>query len=319
MTTIHMRYFGLVTLFLFCALHLTAVPHAVENNKSSGAIPQRIKLQGTANIPLLLQQPGNRPAVEIMINGQGPYLFLVETGAHIVGISSRLAATLGLPRVKNSSMPEAGYHVDSIALGGAVFEDLNVFDLPPLGNLDIQGVLGLPLFQNVLLTIDYPEHRLRLERGNLPSANGKDILEVTRVEGFWGLPISMAGHDFTAVLDTQNSGSLNVPPDVAALLSLTDLRVVGKARGAFGETEVKRGQLPGDLLIGSCRFPQAQIGVLQLPPEYPNRANVGSGLLKHFVLTLDQVNARLRLKHPGPCVIETPPSPMHAAPAPSGA
>jgi hypothetical protein len=96
---------------------------------------------------------------------------------------------------------------------------------------------------------------------------------------------------------------------------LTDLKVVGKARGAFGEADVKRGKLEGDLVVGVCKFPQALLGVVQLPPEYPNRPNLGSGILKNFVVTLDQVNARLRLAHAEPCVIETPAAPTHAAPA----
>jgi hypothetical protein len=297
------------------AIQCAAMQHDAAELKSAGVVPGHVALQGTADIPLLRAQPGDRPAVEILINGKGPYLFLVETGAHIVAISSDLAARLELPHRGKSGMDERGYHVDSISLGGVAFEDLNVYAMPAVTGMKIEGVLGLPFFENVLLTIDYPQSRLHLERGSLPAANGKDILELLRVEGFWGLPITLAGQTFTAVLDTQNSGWLNIPPSAAAQLPLSELRVVGKARGAFGETEVKSGRLTGDLTIGSCKFPEPFLGVLELPPSFPNRPNVGNGVLKNFAVTLDQVNGRLRLTHAEPCSIEIPAPRYHAAAA----
>ncbi len=308
----------IVAIFILQAIQAVAIQHDPAELKAAGVAPKRVKLKAAADIPLVRVQPGDRPAVEIFINGKGPYVFLVETGAHIVAISTDLAAKLELPHAKNSGMNEKGYHVDSISLGDVAFQDLNVFEMPAVKGMTIEGVLGLPFFENVLLTIDYPQSRLHLERGSLPAANGKDILELSRVEGFWGLPITLAGQNFTAVLDTQNSDWLSIPPSAASKLPLSELRVVGMARGAFGEREVKSGRLTGDLIVGPCKFPEAYLGVLELPPPFPNRPNVGNGVLKNFVITLDQVNGRLRLTHAEPCSIEVPAPRYHAAPTAGG-
>src|SRR5207253_4951951 len=40
----------------------------------------------------------------------------------------------------------------------------------------VDGILGFALFTDYLLTLDYPAMQVRLAHGNLPVANGADIL-----------------------------------------------------------------------------------------------------------------------------------------------
>ena len=41
---------------------------------------------------------------------------------------------------------------------------------------EVSGILGFPLFADFLLTLDYPGKQVRLARGELPQANGANIL-----------------------------------------------------------------------------------------------------------------------------------------------
>ncbi|HEY4321963.1 MAG TPA: retropepsin-like aspartic protease [Gemmatimonadales bacterium] len=262
-------------------------------------------------VPLVGQPGRNATAmVDVMVNGHGPYHFLVETGARVIGIAGRLADSLRLPRIGGPDT-DREFHIDSITLGGGAFHDMPAealpFDFP-----GIDGVLGLPFYQGLLLTVDYPGHKVRLERDTLPAANGRDILALSRVADFWGIPINIGGKAFVGVLDTQNSGSIGIPVSVAGQLTFDGgLRAVGKARGAFGTIDVQGGQLSGNVVIGKYTIPTPFLTVTPLPPDYPNQPNIGTQVLDNFVVSLDQAHGRLRLLRSGPDTV-TLPSPRRA-------
>jgi hypothetical protein len=250
-------------------------------------------------VPLItLPGHGSVPVVEVMVNGRGPYRFLLETGARLIGISHQIADSIKLPRIGGPDTdPE--FHIDSITLGGGSFNDMPAealpFDFP-----GIDGVLGLPFYQNLLLTIDYGTHRARLIRDTLPAPNGMDILALSRIDDYWALPVQFAGKTLLGILDTQNSGAIGIPPSVASQLPFdSGLQIVGRARGAFGTVEIKGGRLTGNIVIGAYTFPAPLLTVVQLPPDYPDRPNVGTRVLENFVVSLDQIHGRLRLARAG--------------------
>jgi hypothetical protein len=270
------------------------------------APPRSITLSGTVEVPLLgASARDRRPMVEVMIDGKGPYRFAIETGAREIDLSKALVDSLHLKRIGGpDDSPE--FHLDSLNVGAVTFADFPVGELPPgIGGFD--GVLGLPLYQNLLLTIDYPAGHVRFAKGELPRADGQSILALTRVGAFWGIPVRIAGKAFDAVLDTQNSGAINIPPFLGDSLPFDGaLQTIGRARGAFGTVDVKGGSLAGDVTIGRYTVPKPFLAIVPLPPEYPNHPNIGSQLLDSFVVTLDQRNGRLQLSHEGGSVITLP-------------
>jgi len=50
-----------------------------------------------------------------------------------------------------------------------------------------------------------------------------------------------------------------------------------------------------DLLLGGHRFERPRIAVHPLPPDIPSRMTIGTRVLRHFVLTLDQRSMAVRL------------------------
>ena len=158
--------------------------------------PRRIELAAPVEVPLALE--ANLPILEARVNGQGPFRFGIETGAGFVVISPELAAKLALKRTGGpDDSPE--YHVDRLDIGAAAFHDFPVSALR-VAQPGIDGVLGLPLYRDLLLTIDYPNSRARFERGSLPAADGQTVLALSHIGPFWGLPIVVAGAPQAAVL-----------------------------------------------------------------------------------------------------------------------
>ncbi len=291
--------------FLLLALSLS-VPgsaHGQDGPSPDPAPPHRVDLRTSAAIPLAPSGlPGGRviPVVEAYVNGKGPFRFGVETGAGFSALSPGFAEAQGLERIGGpDDAPLFG--LDSVSLPGATFFQLGATELPR-GPSGVDGILGLPFFETLLLTLDYPRRQMRLETGSLDAANGMDILALTRAGPFWALPIDVAGVTSRAVLDTRSMGGLGIAPAMADSLSfVSPPLVVGMARGAgFADTEVKAATLNGDLRIGQYRIERPTLRIRQLPSYFPQEATLGAEILGQFVMTLDQRNARLRLAQERP-------------------
>ncbi|MBI3790569.1 MAG: clan AA aspartic protease [Gemmatimonadetes bacterium] len=270
--------------------------------------PRRVTLPAAHDVPLVAPGiPGTTlPVVDVMVNGRGPFRFAIETGAGFVGVSPQFAQTAGLTRSGGpDGFPE--FHVDSLVIGGARFEDFTVSALPRAAT-GVDGVLGLPFFHDVLVTIDYPGKRLRLSRDTLPAANARDVLPLVRAGPFWALSVTIAGRPFTSVLDTRSTGLLSVTPEVAGQLPFAgELQVIGRARGVgVPDVDVKAGRLGGDVTFGAYTVRRPVLSIRPLPANFdaPARGPLfGDAVLQHFTVSLDQRTRRLRLRREGSPII----------------
>jgi hypothetical protein len=268
--------------------------------------PGSIVMETTIDVPLI--DPGipgaALPVISLMVNGKGPYRFGVETGAGFIAVSRELVEAVGLKRSGgDDELPE--YAVDSITFGGASFRDVRVAAIPRNAR-GVDGLLGLPFFRNVSFTVDYPANRLRISRDTLPATNGKDILPLSRVGPFLGLPIRLGGEAFTAVLDTRSMAGMSITTKGAQGLQFQDsLRVVGRSGGAgIPPADVREGRLKGEATIGAYAFPAPPLSVRELPPGFPEGPLVGSRVLRNFAITVDQRRMRLRLAREGSTTID---------------
>ena len=320
-------------------LLVTAVPAASAQApvatpyRPEGAAPVRIDLvTPVVEVPLLLlgTAPRTLPVVEAFVNGRGPYRFAIETGAEFATITPKLANEIGLTKQRSVEGINE-YLVDSLRVGNATFQRFTISELPTRAT-DIDGLLGLPIYGELLLTLDYPARKLRFERGALPAPDGRTILPLTKGDRghFWRMPITIAGLKTPAVIDTRSSGTFGFTPEFVDSRHIAfegGLRVVGMAAGAaIAPVQVKAGYLTDAVGIGVYTFPSPLAEVRPLPAGFPQDPLVGTQVLQNFVLTLDQKNARVRLLHDGSNSITLPrrelppPSSQGAAPsAPPGA
>ena len=290
---------------------------AAQKPTSPPAIPPaEILLTGRVTVPMVVM--GNLPIVEVRINGGGPYRFGVETGAGFIIVQPDLVTKLGLARTGGpDDLPL--YELGSVEIGAATFKGVKVHAMKT-AQTEIDGVLGLPFYSELLLTLDYPGRQVTFERGSLPAADGQRILPMTKVGPFWGVPLSLGGHQFTAVVDTRSTGGFGVVPAVGEKLSFDGpLTVIGRARGAaIPETEVKAGRLAGAATLGAYTFPNPMVTVRPLPPGFSEEPMIGTQVLSQFTVTLDQKQARLRLAREGGTTITLGSPRPPTAPAPPG-
>ena len=254
-----------------------------------------------------LQMGSGRPAVEAMVNGRGPFRFLVETGSAATILTGQAARRLGLVR-DTSSANHRMIRIDSLRIGAAKLAGVNVLLVERLPGL-VDGLIGLNAFADLLVTLDYPASRLRLESGRLPEADGRYIVRATRAGPFWAVDLDLAGRRVPAILDTQASSAFAVTPALADSLGFAGAPVVvGRARGpSIGDVERRSARLAGDVRVGSAVLERPLVDIIALPPMLATPALIGSKALRHFAITLDQRQGLLRLARATPGPVAAPP------------
>jgi predicted aspartyl protease len=268
--------------------------------------PTAAQKSAVVDIPMTFN--GTRPVVEVMVNGKGPFLFLIDTGAQGQARADvSLVQRLGLPSTgQSASTDDTGKNavnlnavrMDTLSIGNISFREVTALSrnynsssyLP-----DIDGILGFNLFSDYLLTLDYPNKRVRIERGELPKADGAQILNFEKREGdTFGDPlieISVGSLKAKALIDTGNIFGITLPTALVKKLSLASYKTaVGKAKTVSNEFEISEVRLQDTISIGRHLFPEPTI----IFADVFDDVIIGSTDLKEFAVTFDQKNHRVR-------------------------
>jgi len=262
-----------------------------------------------------------RPVVPVMINGKGPFRFIVDTGASHTVIDSSLAAEVGLVKIGET-------HMGDPANPFAIRADRVVIDRLGVGDFELdgvhaaswnqaqglgqrsdfpRGVIGFPAWHDLLLTLDYVDGKLSVTRGKLtPSAH---TVPFTMPEGIVQIPLKIEGHDYEAHLDTGNSDFFVMPAADTAQVKFTGpLQLVGMARTVNSTFTISGGTLDGTVQLADQTYDHPYLSVQGIMP----RVNVGGRLLQDYALTFDQ-NAML-VDFARKKVTPAPTRPLNAAP-----
>lgn len=258
----------------------------------------------SAGVDVPFEIVGEQPLLEVRIAGEGPFRFLMDTGASGAGrISRALVERFDLPVVATvRSGDPSGRNVEerpvvrvpSLAFGGAVARDVEM-PLAPEGIVaeGIDGILGFAVFRDTLLTLDYPAGRLRLADGALPEPDGREVLAATLEHGVPAITIDVAGRAVEADIDSGSMGRLLLPESVASALDFaSEPRVVGRARTPFNEFDISMAVLRGDVRVGGHTMSEPAIEFADMFP----RANIGGRFLRDFAVTFDQRHGRIRFE-----------------------
>ena len=114
--------------------------------------------------------------VPVLVNGKGPYDFMLDTGASRTVISLELAAEFGLTPERISQLTAGGgngivsrVQLGSLSVGAAQQENLAAAAADFLTQLNVelgsklQGILGYDFLRHYRVTLDYPRAALNLE------------------------------------------------------------------------------------------------------------------------------------------------------------
>jgi hypothetical protein len=255
-----------------------------------------------------MQDMEGRPVVEIKINGQGPYRFILDTGAVTTVVSDELSRELSLT-------PPAGVQVASVGGGPAptivVIHDLRIGDATlegliaaaaPLGGLlngedAPRGILSAANFPGCLLTYDYPGKRILIKRGALEAADSRSIFQYSEDQVLPTVPVRIAGHDTQVHLDTGSPFGLVLPVKFLTELPLASPpKEAGRVHTGGGEFPVSSARVDGTIELGKYKLDLDEVRFSDARPgPGPTVGNIGYDVLRHFVVTLDSRNRRIRI------------------------
>jgi predicted aspartyl protease len=242
-----------------------------------------------------------------MVNGQGPFLFGLDTGlSQPAMVSQTLVERLQLPIVEGFRLSDGsgknsrnvdGVRIDAVRLGNVSFNQVLALvwgdDPEGEGKPGTYGTIGFELFKDYVVTFDYPGKRLLIATGELPKADGMAVLSYTLDRGTPRVPITLAGLSLEAWIDTGGVGKILLPPSLAEKLPLrTPLRHAGKVATILNEVDLYRSELEGDLRIGNASLHNP----ILLFAEVLQSPNIGRDALHEFVITFDQRNKRVRFE-----------------------
>lgn len=159
--------------------------------------------------PTKVQGYTRRLTVQARINGQGPYPFLVDTGANASVIASELAAVLGLATTGSASLHGiAGVEtvgtvkVQTIAVGRRERKDLTLSVLPGRF-VQAPGVLGLDWLGGQGLILDFARNQMRV--GSVAPTTDEYTVSVpvrARRSGLHLIEAAVGGAPVLAFIDT---------------------------------------------------------------------------------------------------------------------
>jgi aspartyl protease len=286
------------------------------------ALPQAHDHRGAAPPPRSLEVPdsgvtvpmhdiGGRPLVDVMVDGKGPYTFILDTGAVICVVDSALRAELSIPDAPGvHAAPVSGgqspdilmvpeFRVGAASARGVMAAAMRLSLFP--GPDAPRGVLNASMFPGYLVTFDYPRRTISIRRGELPPPDSLQTFEYGADEALPTLPITVAGQRTRIHLDTGSGYGLILPNHWLDELPLaTKPFAAGHIRTPHGDSDVQRAELKGTIAIG--RFPLDSTSVLfsdvRSGAATPT-GNVGYNVLKAFAVTLDSKNRRIRFSRGG--------------------
>jgi predicted aspartyl protease len=303
-------------LFAFVGVSVFAIIPLLSAATYSEGAPGFTRISAPVSIPA--EMSGHTMFVDVMVNGQGPFHMLVDTGCSVTLVSPELAAAAKAVVPEPDDDQCYGQNglgdltsvrrllLESIVLGGARFEGVtacvsDTFDLlSKVSGRRVDGVLGFPLFADLFVGFDFPHRRLLLSdrwpeaipqiRAELPVVEHADVPFVL---------VRVQGQPMEAMIDTGSNKGLQLPSGMAPTMNWKDQPRPGSLVAVIGE--VGRdwiGRLAGTLRLGKLRQAEPATCVSSGPPS------IGVGLLENFCVVFHQSENRVWL-----CSDDTKPIP----------
>jgi hypothetical protein len=242
-----------------------------------------------------------RPMVDVWLNGQGPFPMVVSTSATTTALTADLITELGIaPDTELTSGPVV---VEDVRVGEAEARGVTVTRTilaAAEGELAPRGILSVASFPGLLVTLDYPDGKLRLQPGALGRPDGHRVFDYRPDTSVPTVSVDIAGRAFDVEVDSNAPGGLTLPTRDAADLPLADAPVeIGRVADALGELPVLVATLNGLVTLGEFPLPIHSVVLSDVRPRSSvGLGSIGARVLETFVVTIDPKTHRVAFDRP---------------------
>lgn len=276
--------------------------------------PRQVQFESkVTRIPISLRK--GVPVVQVHINKQGPFEFLVDTGMGMTQVSASLAQSLRLPEGRVTieetfRSPETRsrktVEMKEISLGNATFVDSLAISNPESFPFGVPGVLGMSMFMDVTFQFDFPNRELILSQIPLRGpADGRILLSnigrtyrPTIPVRFQGSNNRVFAYDF--LIDTGSNGAFSMPPELREPPLPFDHIGVVRSTTLYGPQREDLARLEAVAFLGQHAIPFPLATFFRKGPDWsnPNQGLIGMEVLSDFVLTIDLRNRLVAFEGP---------------------
>ena len=232
---------------------LTAIPAAADNPVPTGAQPAAASnglVDPAAEVLGLDQERNRRLTLPVLIDGAGPYAFMIDTGSQATAVTHEIRTALALPPAGTATLVgmASRREVELVDVGRMEFgaNSFTNFVAPVLAreNVGADGIIGLDALQDFRVLIDFRAQTIAVEDASAKDS-GKGFEIVVRARTRLGqLLITDAlveGVRATVIIDTGAQASL--------ANNALRARIRAKRAQEVITTDVNGVELPGDLAI----------------------------------------------------------------------
>jgi hypothetical protein len=213
--------------------------------------------------------------VNVMVNGHGPFRVLVDTGCSISVVSPELAKAAG---AITADFDEDEYPIfaenglgdptdvqrvflDSVELGSVRFEGVMAIVSDSFKKLSVieggrvDGMLGYPLFADLFLGFDFPNHRIILDKEWPTAAPAiRTSLPVVEHADVPFVQVQIQGKPVELMIDTGSNQALQLSRNIAHAFQWKVDPRVGSLVAVLGEVGREGiGRLAGSMALGDLQ------------------------------------------------------------------
>ncbi len=242
------------------------------------------------------------------------YRLLIDTGSTVSYVSPEIAKRFAVKQKKGEQSKmqvrsASGGEIEleaitlrRLSLGDAHFDRVPalIFDFTELSahlGLNIDGIIGFPVFRNTLLTLDYPGSRLII--APYPAVFAPPPKQTPRVstiafnnqQGSPLIPVQMGNESFIVLIDSGSDGSLTINPTGLHPQFANGPRIGTVVSSLQGDRRQLTGRLSQSVLLGGHTIEQP---IVDLTDQL---SSIGGELLRHFAVTFDQRRNQVTFIH----------------------
>jgi predicted aspartyl protease len=254
----------------------------------------------------------NQPWIEVSIEGQGPFRFLIDTGASVAIIDPDLAKALKLQRLDDAQLQGATaertvemYVSSRVRVGDSLRQRGAVTFAAGQFGTGFDGVLPGALFTGANTEIDFAAREFRLYGAAQPDRSGFTRMPLVQpagrpADGRLVVRVRLDGRPVNLLIDTGGAGSVLLSGEYVGKNGLWDRYkkwAPGEGQGimtAFNLRLVRAGTLQ----LGPTRFDRPVVHLTDPfnPPGDGGDGVLGMDVLRRFTLSTDPAGKALWIK-----------------------
>ena len=249
------------------------------------------------SVELSMKKPGMHSNVKVDLGDGELRDFVIDTGAQVNVIGSAIAEKLGFEVVGETEVGAPGgpqVQADIVKIPLVVAGDLRIengefvtVDFAAISASGMQGILGMGLFKEYLLTLDAGVERAIVSRSEL-AAGQPGVVSLDDSDGHLAIEMTIGDVVVPAHLDTGATVEFTLPLEMKDELPLsTGGQHTAQARVVGGPRNVSMARLEDSIRFAGLTYENPRVGFIDPSPPV---GLIGNHVLDQVVLSIDQKN-----------------------------